>query len=77
CRDSNGEMHEFDSQWKTADCLECSCSTDGISCCSIFATPTSYDKEKCVSIFNKETCAYEVVEKDDHSKVCPVYEWVG
>ncbi|KFO04727.1 Beta-microseminoprotein, partial [Balearica regulorum gibbericeps] len=77
CRDSNGEVHKFDSHWRNADCYDCTCSRDGISCCSSFATPVGYDKEKCISIFNKEECTYKVVEKDDHSKECPVHEWVG
>ncbi|NWQ98106.1 MSMB protein, partial [Burhinus bistriatus] len=77
CHDLNGELHEFDSSWRDADCNDCSCSRDGIRCCTSFATPASYDEEKCISIFNKETCTYKVVEKDDHSKECPVHAWVG
>ncbi|XP_076194188.1 beta-microseminoprotein-like [Aptenodytes patagonicus] len=77
CHDWNGKLHEFGSHWRNADCYDCSCSRDGISCCSSFATPVSYDEEKCVSIFNKETCTYKVVEKNDHSKECPVHGWVG
>ncbi|NWH70974.1 MSMB protein, partial [Piaya cayana] len=77
CHDSKGELHEFGSRWKTEDCYDCSCSREGISCCNSFATPTDYDKEKCVSVFNKETCTYKVVEKDDDSKECPVYGWVA
>ncbi|TRZ24027.1 hypothetical protein HGM15179_003079 [Zosterops borbonicus] len=42
-----------------------------------YMTPVDYDEEKCESIFNKETCSYKVVEKDDHSKECPVHSWVG
>uniref|UniRef100_A0A8C9EHW5 Beta-microseminoprotein n=1 Tax=Pavo cristatus TaxID=9049 RepID=A0A8C9EHW5_PAVCR len=72
--DMKGEPHEFNSHWKTEDCLECSCSKFGISCC---ATPVNFDEEKCVSIFNNTACAYEVVEKADHSKTCEVHEWVG
>ncbi|KAM9281996.1 LOW QUALITY PROTEIN: beta-microseminoprotein-like [Cariama cristata] len=49
---------------------------DGIDCWSSFVKPVVYD-EKCVSIFNKETCTYKVVEKADHSKECPVYQRVG
>uniref|UniRef100_A0A663EPX1 Beta-microseminoprotein n=1 Tax=Aquila chrysaetos chrysaetos TaxID=223781 RepID=A0A663EPX1_AQUCH len=66
CRDSKGELHEFDSHWRTNDCHDCS-----------FQSSTGYDEEKCISIFNKETCTYKVVEKDDHSKECPVHTWVG
>ncbi|NXG69963.1 MSMB protein, partial [Baryphthengus martii] len=77
CRDSKGKPHVFGSEWKTDDCLDCSCSRGGISCCTSFATPADYDKEKCMSIFNKEICTYKVVEKNDHSKECPVKGWVG
>ncbi|NWU64968.1 MSMB protein, partial [Pterocles burchelli] len=77
CSDSNGELHEFGSHWRTTDCNDCSCDTSGISCCSSFVTPVDYDEEKCVRIFNNETCTYKVVEKDNHSKECPVRGWVG
>ncbi|NXC15649.1 MSMB protein, partial [Corythaeola cristata] len=77
CRDMNGELHEFGSSWRNEDCYDCSCFEHEISCCSSFLTPVNYDEEKCVSIFNKETCTYEVVEKDNSSKQCPVHEWVG
>ncbi|NXN74253.1 MSMB protein, partial [Himantopus himantopus] len=77
CRDLNGEGHEFGSSWRTTDCNDCSCSRGGIRCCTSFAKPVGYDTEKCVSIFNKDTCTYKVVEKDDHSKECPVHGWVG
>ncbi|NWQ78036.1 MSMB protein, partial [Columbina picui] len=77
CLDSNGEMHEFGTHWTNTECYSCSCTRSGIDCCSTFMIPTKYDKEKCVSIFNKETCTYKVVEKEDHSKECPIYEAVG
>ncbi|NXG61372.1 MSMB protein, partial [Hemiprocne comata] len=77
CRDSDGELHKFGSNWRDADCNDCSCDKNGMNCCSSYETPVSYDTEKCESIFNKETCTYKVVEKDDHSKECPVHAWVG
>ncbi|KFO86883.1 Beta-microseminoprotein J1, partial [Buceros rhinoceros silvestris] len=77
CSDSKGELHEFGSKWRTDDCLDCSCSKSGISCCTSYGTPVDYDTEKCIKIFNKETCTYKVVEKDDHSKECVVTGWVG
>eukprot|EP00076_Gallus_gallus_P009897 XP_004942175.2 beta-microseminoprotein [Gallus gallus] len=77
CYDMKGEPHEFNTHWKTEDCLECSCSNSGISCCTAYATPVNFDEEKCISIFNNTACAYEVVEKADHSKTCEVHEWVG
>ncbi|XP_005048689.1 PREDICTED: beta-microseminoprotein-like [Ficedula albicollis] len=77
CLDEEGKVHEFGSSWKTEDCNNCYCSATGIDCCNSYITPADYDEEKCESIFNKETCSYKVVEKDDHSKECPVHGWVG
>ncbi|NWW63640.1 MSPJ protein, partial [Ifrita kowaldi] len=77
CLDDKGKVHEFDSRWRTDDCNDCACDRSGIRCCTSYVTPVDYDKEKCESIFNQETCSYEVVEKDDHSKECPVHSWVG
>ncbi|XP_072196354.1 beta-microseminoprotein A1-like [Excalfactoria chinensis] len=75
--DMKGEPHEFGSHWKTEDCFECSCLESGISCCTSYGIPVNFDEEKCVSIFDNTACAYEVVEKADHSKKCEVHEWVG
>ncbi|KFP18629.1 Beta-microseminoprotein, partial [Egretta garzetta] len=77
CRDLDGELHEFGSRWRNADCYDCSCSETGMDCCSTLAIPVAYDEEKCVKILNKETCSYKVVEKDDHSKECLVTAEVG
>ncbi|NXU55836.1 MSMB protein, partial [Turnix velox] len=77
CLDSKGVVHEFGSKWKSGDCMNCSCDRSGIECCSSVAKPSIYDEEKCEELFNKETCTYKVVEKDDHSKECPVHGWVG
>ncbi|NWI93482.1 MSMB protein, partial [Pitta sordida] len=76
CFDIKGILREFGSKW-TDYCTDCSSSRGGIRCCASYGRPDDYDKEKCESIFNKETCSYKVVEKDDHSKECPVYSWVG
>ncbi|XP_013814268.1 beta-microseminoprotein-like [Apteryx mantelli] len=77
CTDFEGKFHEFGSQWETKNCMDCSCSRQGIGCCTSYATPINFDEEKCEAIFNKLTCSYKVVEKDDHTKECPVFEWVG
>nr|XP_009505894.1 PREDICTED: beta-microseminoprotein-like [Phalacrocorax carbo] len=71
CRDSDGVLRKFGSSWRNADCYDCSCSRDGIDCCASFGTPVGFDEKKCEKIFNKETCTYKVVEKDDPSKECP------
>ncbi|XP_068022314.1 beta-microseminoprotein J1-like [Melanerpes formicivorus] len=77
CLDSKGNLHQFESKWRTDDCMDCYCSRDAIQCCTSYATPVGYDEEKCVRIFDEVTCTYKVLEKNDHSKECPVYEWVG
>ncbi|XP_051474990.1 beta-microseminoprotein-like [Apus apus] len=77
CRDADGELHKFGSSWRDADCNDCTCDEIGMNCCSSYVTPVDYDTEKCESIFNQEACTYKVVEKDDHSKECPVHSWVG
>ncbi|XP_057885397.1 beta-microseminoprotein-like [Melospiza georgiana] len=77
CLDGEGKVHEFDSRWRTEDCNDCSCSKTGIGCCTSYMTPVGYDEDKCERIFSKDTCSYKVVEKDDHSKECPVHSWVG
>ncbi|KFQ21176.1 Beta-microseminoprotein J1, partial [Merops nubicus] len=77
CHDWKGQLHEFDSSWRTSNCLDCSCSKAGIRCCTSFASPVGYDEEKCIKVFNKENCTYKVLEKNDHSKECPVSGWVG
>ncbi|KAM7169560.1 LOW QUALITY PROTEIN: beta-microseminoprotein [Macrochelys suwanniensis] len=76
CTDENGVLHEFNSK-KTKACQSCGCSKETMGCCSLVATPTDYDKEKCESIFYKETCSYKVVEKADPFKPCEVHGLVG
>ncbi|KYO25152.1 hypothetical protein Y1Q_0001779 [Alligator mississippiensis] len=73
----DGKIHKFGTNWRTEDCHRCNCSWHGLSCCSIFIEPGDYDRETCVSIFNKNTCRYTVVEKANPSKTCVVYSWVG
>uniref|UniRef100_A0A8C8RNN1 Beta-microseminoprotein n=1 Tax=Pelusios castaneus TaxID=367368 RepID=A0A8C8RNN1_9SAUR len=72
----DGKQHQFGSSW-TANCHRCHCGQNGIRCCSIFHTPSGYDKEKCESIFNARTCSYTVVEKGNPSKDCEVLGWSG
>ncbi|NWI74543.1 MSMB protein, partial [Dryoscopus gambensis] len=66
----NGKLYPFGLIERTEDCYRCSCSQTQIQCCSLFGTPVSYDEEKCKIIVNKKRCDYDVVEKDDPSKVC-------
>nr|XP_015202065.1 PREDICTED: beta-microseminoprotein-like [Lepisosteus oculatus] len=69
CNDTNGVLHEFGSEWKTADCFKCSCTEYGIDCCSIILTPVK-TPPKCEMIVNKKDCTWKLVLKNDHSKEC-------
>ncbi|XP_053547859.1 beta-microseminoprotein [Bombina bombina] len=65
------KYHEPGSTWRTKNCLDCSCSNYGeYHCCDVSGRPVNYDKEKCIALFNKATCIYTVVHKDDRSKTC-------
>ncbi|XP_038600213.1 beta-microseminoprotein-like [Tachyglossus aculeatus] len=77
CEDSDGMMHEFNSNWKTENCLSCSCSRAGINCCSLVSTPFGYDEVKCKEVFHKESCTITVVEKDNPTKTCQIKGAVG
>ncbi|NWV13495.1 MSMB protein, partial [Ptilonorhynchus violaceus] len=72
----NGKLYPFGNIARTEDCYRCSCSATSMECCSLFFTPISYDKEKCKVIFNKKSCNYDVVQKDDPSQECFVYSRV-
>ncbi|NXK89293.1 MSMB protein, partial [Formicarius rufipectus] len=66
----NGKLYPFGHIERTEECYRCSCTRTALSCCSIFSTPVTYDKENCKVIFNKENCDYDVVQKNDPSKMC-------
>uniref|UniRef100_A0A8C4K176 Beta-microseminoprotein-like n=2 Tax=Dromaius novaehollandiae TaxID=8790 RepID=A0A8C4K176_DRONO len=72
-----GKLYPFGEISRTDDCYRCSCSREAISCCALYHTPVSYNKEKCKAVFNQESCDYDVVQKDDPSKKCFVYSRVG
>ncbi|XP_075697640.1 beta-microseminoprotein-like isoform X2 [Rhinoderma darwinii] len=68
---NNGDIHEYGSNWRTEDCMDCSCYADGsMRCCTAFGTPANYNKEKCIAIFDKEACAYSVVRKKNRNINC-------
>ncbi|KAJ8250781.1 hypothetical protein COCON_G00227030 [Conger conger] len=39
CLDEEGKLHVFGSEW-VKDCQECSCSQEGLSCCSMIMIPS-------------------------------------
>ncbi|XP_009676180.1 beta-microseminoprotein isoform X2 [Struthio camelus] len=73
----DGKLYPFGEISRTENCYRCSCSRDAMRCCTLFHTPVGYNKEKCKVVFNKESCNYDVVQKDDPSKECFVYSRVG
>ncbi|XP_054238590.1 beta-microseminoprotein-like isoform X2 [Indicator indicator] len=73
----DGKLYPFGEIERTENCHRCSCSQTRLSCCTLFHTPIGYDKENCDAVFNKETCDYDVVQKNDPSKECSVYSRVG
>ncbi|XP_027702168.1 beta-microseminoprotein J1-like [Vombatus ursinus] len=77
CRDVDGTMRKFGSQW-LSDCNLCTCDeTSGIECCSTLMRPIGYDTDKCKEIFNKFTCMFTVVQKNNPSIICKVTRYIG
>ncbi|XP_075614494.1 beta-microseminoprotein isoform X2 [Balearica regulorum gibbericeps] len=73
----DGKLYPFGDIARTHNCFRCSCSQDAMRCCSLFHTPIGFDKVNCKVVFNKESCDYDVVQKSDPSKECPVFSRVG
>ncbi|NXU02895.1 MSMB protein, partial [Buphagus erythrorhynchus] len=66
----NGKLYPFGHIVRTEDCSRCGCDKYGMHCCSLIFNPGMYDEEKCKAIFNRKRCDYDVVQKDDPSKMC-------
>ncbi|KFP83710.1 Beta-microseminoprotein, partial [Acanthisitta chloris] len=69
----HGRLYPFGLTERTEDCFSCRCNAVSMRCCSLFHTPVGYDRKNCKVVFNKETCNYDVVRKNDPSKECVVY----
>ncbi|NXP47089.1 MSMB protein, partial [Heliornis fulica] len=72
----DGKLYPYGDIERTHNCFRCTCSKDSMRCCSIFHIPIGFDKQNCKVVFNKESCNYDVVQKSDPSKECPVYSRV-
>uniref|UniRef100_A0A8C8VH74 Beta-microseminoprotein n=1 Tax=Pelusios castaneus TaxID=367368 RepID=A0A8C8VH74_9SAUR len=72
----DGKLYTVGASW-TKDCERCDCSKEGIGCCDMAGRPAGFDEKKCELVFDKESCSYSVVQKDDHSKTCPFTGMVG
>ncbi|NWT64070.1 MSMB protein, partial [Prunella himalayana] len=66
----NGKLYPFGLIERTEDCYKCRCGEYEMECCSLFHTPVAYDKKNCKVVFNKQSCEYDVVQKDNPSKKC-------
>uniref|UniRef100_A0A7N4V2G9 Beta-microseminoprotein n=1 Tax=Sarcophilus harrisii TaxID=9305 RepID=A0A7N4V2G9_SARHA len=72
CKDDDGKMHRFNSEWDQ-ECMRCMCrETLGIICCNMTLRPMLYDKEKCTEIFKPDKCSYIAVERKNPSELCQV-----
>ncbi|XP_069836606.1 beta-microseminoprotein-like isoform X2 [Dendropsophus ebraccatus] len=66
------------SQWRTKDCLNCTCGSSGrFECCSAYGKPVNYDKETCKFVFDKKECVYKLIPNEDPTKQCQSYGMVG
>ncbi|KAG7216411.1 hypothetical protein INR49_021663 [Caranx melampygus] len=70
CVDSDGKEYSFDSEW-VRDCMACSCTTDGLSCCNKIPDESEVEiPAECEMLVDKKACSAKVVMKSDHSKEC-------
>ncbi|NXD36413.1 MSMB protein, partial [Copsychus sechellarum] len=68
----NGKLYPLGHIERTENCKTCDCKEDVMRCCSIVINLPDYDKGKCKVLFNRKHCHYDVVQKDDPSKMCPL-----
>ncbi|XP_070772623.1 beta-microseminoprotein [Enoplosus armatus] len=75
CVDEDGKHHDFGSEW-VSDCMDCSCTMEGLSCCSRLPWIEEHMKNTCTDelicelVVNKEACSVKVVQKSDKTKEC-------
>uniref|UniRef100_A0A3Q3B9I2 Microseminoprotein beta n=1 Tax=Kryptolebias marmoratus TaxID=37003 RepID=A0A3Q3B9I2_KRYMA len=70
CVDKDGKQHAFGSYW-VKDCVECSCTKAGLSCCNLIPKENVEDgPEECELVIDKETCSAKMVLKSDKTKEC-------
>ncbi|XP_075697641.1 beta-microseminoprotein-like [Rhinoderma darwinii] len=72
------KMYSLNSQFRTTNCLDCTCKSDGnMDCCSAYGTPVNYDKERCHFKFDQQACMYKLIPNEDPTKQCESYGMVG
>ncbi|KAF3842161.1 hypothetical protein F7725_024112 [Dissostichus mawsoni] len=68
CVDKDGKQHDFGTEW-TKDCIDCSCTGQGMSCCRKIPDTVDIPAE-CELVVNKEACTAKIVMKSDLTKEC-------
>ncbi|XP_040292833.1 beta-microseminoprotein-like [Bufo bufo] len=72
------KMYQLNSQWRTKDCFDCSCDSNGkFKCCTAYGKPVNYDKERCKFVFDRKNCVYNLIPNEDPTKQCESYGMVG
>ncbi|XP_067466063.1 beta-microseminoprotein [Thunnus thynnus] len=70
CVDMEGKMRNFGSEW-VKDCNECSCTEEGMSCCSRIPNASTVNvPDECELLVDKEACTAKVVMKADKTREC-------
>ncbi|KAM4591214.1 beta-microseminoprotein-like [Odontesthes bonariensis] len=70
CVDEDGKQHDFGSEWER-NCMECSCTKEGLSCCSKLPDAGTVDiPEECELVVDKVSCSSKMVLKTDKTKEC-------
>ncbi|XP_069836608.1 beta-microseminoprotein-like isoform X3 [Dendropsophus ebraccatus] len=70
-------MHPPGSQWRSKNCMDCTCGSDGhFTCCSAYGRPVNYD-ETCKFVFDKKECVYKLIPNEDPTKQCQSFGMVG
>lgn len=70
CVDKDGKEHAFGSDW-VKDCMDCSCTDEGLSCCSMIPDPETVElPDECELVVDKEACSAKVVLKSDKTQEC-------
>uniref|UniRef100_A0A674C2R3 Beta-microseminoprotein-like n=1 Tax=Salmo trutta TaxID=8032 RepID=A0A674C2R3_SALTR len=68
CVDKEGKQHVLGSSW-VKDCYDCSCSTEGISCCNKIPKVVDLPAE-CELVVDRKACSSRLVMKSDKTKDC-------
>ncbi|XP_066456697.1 beta-microseminoprotein-like [Eleutherodactylus coqui] len=72
------KMHPLNSEWRTKDCLDCTCGSSGdYECCTAYGRPVDYDPDRCNFVFDRKDCVYKLIPNSDPNRQCTSYGMVG